>query len=44
MLVEKQDIPLQTIPESVQGLNVLIVDDEEYNRKLIKNILRQMAT
>jgi signal transduction histidine kinase/DNA-binding NarL/FixJ family response regulator len=38
-LVKKDIMPAQFIPEELRKLNILIVDDEEYNRLLFKTIL-----
>jgi signal transduction histidine kinase/DNA-binding NarL/FixJ family response regulator len=38
-LIKKESEPLLYIPEEVRNLEILIVDDEEYNRLLFKTIL-----
>ncbi len=37
--IKSDVVPVLLVPEEIHGLNILIVDDEEYNRLLFKTIL-----
>ncbi len=39
--VRSETAPLPEVPDAIRKLNVLIVDDEEYNRLLFKTILKR---